>query len=113
MKIKTYIAATLLILLHWSPYMSGQEASSLTLSLEQCRQMSLQNDPSIENARLDCLAAKSRKQEAFAEYFPSVSVSAFGFWALKPMLEIGVTDILGDNDFSRNIENLIAEYAPQ
>ena len=113
MKIKTYISATLLILLHWSPYMSGQEASSLTLSLEQCRQMSLLNDPSIENARLDCLAAKTRKQEAFAEYFPSVSVSAFGFWAFKPMLEIGVTDILGDNDFSRNIENLIAEYAPQ
>ena len=84
-----------------------------SLSLSDCRSRALQHDPYMRNAHLDVLAARAQKQEAFAEYFPKVSVSSFGFWALDPMLEIGVKDILGDNELSDKVSDLVNEMAPQ
>lgn len=82
------------------------------LSLRQCIEMSLDGNVNVRNAELDILAAKAQKQEAVAEYFPTVSASAFGFYALNPMLELGVKDIVGDNDLGNNIQNIINQYAP-
>ena len=69
-------------------------AQVVTLTLENCKDMALQNDPSVRNAHLDVLAARAQKQEAFSEYFPKVSLNAFGFWSLSPLLEVGIKDIL-------------------
>lgn len=88
---------------------AGQE---VRLTLEQCREMALQNNSSAVGAALDLKAAEYQKQEAFAEYFPRVSAMGFGFWALDPLLEIGVKDIFGNNDFSNNLQGLIESYAP-
>ena len=82
------------------------------LSLGQCIVLSVNGNADVRNAELDVLAAKAQKQEAVAEYFPGVSANAFGFYALNPMLEIGIKDILGDNDLSNNIQNIISQYAP-
>lgn len=101
-----YIAVLSLALL---PELSAQP---LTLSLEECREMALQNDPYVRNARLDVLAARMQKQEALAEYFPTVSINAFGFWSLDPMLEIGVKDILGNNALADNVQNIVDAVAP-
>lgn len=84
----------------------------VSLSLQQCIERSLDGNANVRNAELDILAAKAQKQEAVSEYFPSVSASAFGFYALNPMLEIGVKDILGDNDLGNNINNIVSEFAP-
>lgn len=92
---------------------AGQDGGELSLSIEQCREMALQNSSSAKSAEYDVLAAKYRKEAALWEYFPSVSISALGFWALNPMLEIGITDILGNNDFSNNLQNIVDIYAPQ
>lgn len=82
-----------------------QEGTRQTyLSLQDCRRMVLQNAAYVKNSRLDILAARAQKQEAFAEWFPTVSLDGFGFRSLDPMIEIGVRDILGDNDFSRNVQ---------
>ena len=48
-------------------------ALRLELSVEDCRQMALQNSMAVKNARLDILSARAQKQEALAAYFPSVS----------------------------------------
>lgn len=87
----------------------GQEVS---LTLEQCREMALQNNSSIIGAALDVKAAEFQKKEAFAEYFPRVSAMGFGFMAFDPLVEIGVKDIFGNNDFSNNLQNIIDAYAP-
>ena len=77
------------------------------LSLDECMTMALENNMSVRNAELDVFAARAQKQEAFAEYFPKVSVNAFAFYAFDPLLEIGVTDILGESDFSRNLQDVL------
>ena len=87
-------------------------AQELRLTLEECREMALQNNSSAIGAALDLEAARYQKQEAFAEYFPRVSAMGFGFWAFDPLLEIGVKDIFGNNDFSNNLQGLIDSYAP-
>ena len=87
--------------------------AQVVLTLEDCREMALQHDVHLSNAHLDMLAARAHKQEAFAEYFPKVSVSSFGFWSLDPMLEIGVKDILGENELSDKVSDLVNKYAPE
>lgn len=92
----------------------GLQAHAQTvLSLEKCRDMAMQNDVYMRNAHLDVLAAKAQKQEAFAEFFPKVAVNSFGFWSLDPMLEIGVKDILGENELSDKVSDIVNEYAPR
>lgn len=87
-------------------------AQEIRLTLEECREMAMQNNSSVVGAALDLKAAEFQKQEAFAEYFPRVSVMGFGFLTFDPLLEIGVKDIFGNNDFSNNLQGIIDSYAP-
>ena len=88
----------------------GNELPSLSLTLAECREMAMRNNAALNNAELDIRAAWLRKQEALSEYFPRVSATAFGYWAMNPLLEIGVTDILGNNDFAWNIQNELESF---
>ncbi len=81
------------------------KTASSALSLEQCRTMALENNAYMENAALDVKAARLQKQEALSEYFPRVSATAFSYWAMNPLLEVGIVDILGDNDYAWNLQN--------
>lgn len=98
------------IVLFLSLPFSSVYAQSVELSLQQCIALATGGSVSVKNAELDILAAKAQKQEALAAYFPTVSATAFGFYALNPMLEIGVKDILGNNDFSNNLQNILNQY---
>jgi outer membrane protein TolC len=88
-------------------------SAQTSLSLSDCRSMAVQHDPHLRNAHLDVMAARAQKQEAFSEYFPAVSISSFGFWSLDPMLEIGVKDILGENELADKVSDIVNEAAPQ
>ena len=90
---------------------SAQEKTEI--SLEQCQKMALEQNPYILNARLDVLAAQAQKREALAEYFPKVSVNALAFYAFDPMVEIGLTDVMGDNEFANNLNGMLEDYAAQ
>ncbi|MCD8312864.1 MAG: TolC family protein [Bacteroidales bacterium] len=70
-------------------------ANAQTLTLEQCKEMAMQNNTEVVNSHLDILAAKAQKQEAFSMYFPTVSFNAVGYYAFNPLLRIGVKDIIG------------------
>ena len=111
MEMNRYLPDIISVLLLSAVSLHAQE-TPVRLSLEQCVSMSSEGNVNVRNANLDILSAKARKQEAFAEYFPTVSASAFGFYAIEPMLEIGVKDIVGDNDLGNNIQNIINQYAP-
>ena len=95
----------------YGPQAAAQEKTEI--SLEQCQEMALEHNPYILNSQLDILAAQARKREAVAEYFPKVSVNALAFYAFDPILEIGLTDIMGDNDFANSLNSMLEGYAEQ
>ncbi len=84
---------------------------TVRLTLDECREMTLSADSRTANARLDIRAAQLLRQEAQAEYFPKISAMSLGYYALDPMIKIGLKDILGNNDLSNNIQTLIDGYA--
>ncbi len=81
------------------------QAQSLSLSLQDCKDAALGHNTYIENAALDVRSAELQKKEALWEYFPRVSAAGLGYYALNPLLDIGIIDILGDNDYAWNIKN--------
>lgn len=50
-----------------------------TLTLEQCRQLALENNVAIRNAGLKSSVAKEVRREAFTKYFPEVTAAGFAF----------------------------------
>lgn len=108
-KLVTYMAALVAGLVS----VSAAVPQKVSLSLEQCRELMNGNDVRLKNSRLDSLAAVEQKKEAFAEFFPQISVSAFGFYSIDPMLQIGVKDILGNNELGNKLDNLVAHLAPK
>lgn len=81
------------------------------LTLEECLEMAENNNPYILNARLGRYAAEAQKGEALAEYFPKVSLNAFSFYALDPMIELGITDIIGESAFSQSVQDVVNSLA--
>lgn len=80
-------------------------AQSLSLSLQDCKDAALSHNAYIENAALDVKSAELQKKEALWEYFPRVSAVGLGYYALNPLLDLGIIDILGNNDYAWNIQN--------
>lgn len=80
-----------------------------SLTLDSCLKAAGARNVTLENARLDVLAAEQVKRQAFTKYFPTVSVTALGYRALNPMFEYGIGDI--DNaQVRQDLYNLWAEY---
>ena len=83
-------------LLLMSPLFAQQK-----LSVQDCIEMALENNIELKNSQLDIDKARATKNEARAEYFPTVSAQAVAFDALNPMLTFGIEDI--DNAQVRQI----------
>ena len=83
----------------------------LRLSVQDCIDMALENNIELKNSQLEIDKARATKNEARAEYFPSVSAQAIGFDALNPFFNFGIEDI--DNALVRQtLYNLYAQYGP-
>jgi len=79
------------------------------LSVQECIDMALENNIELKNSYLEIDKARATKNEARAEYFPTVSAQALAFDALNPMLTFGIDDI--DNAQARQLlHTLYAEY---
>lgn len=72
------------------------------LSLDDCRQMALENNAKVQNAALDIEAAEQTKKGVFTKYFPQVSINGGAFHAQKPFLDM---DIGGSEGFNVTFEN--------
>ncbi|MCQ2169397.1 MAG: TolC family protein [Bacteroidales bacterium] len=92
-----------------APAVSGAHDNVLTL--DRCRQLCWEHSADVRNASLDVAAARLQKQEAIAEYFPSISASAASFHAYKPLVEVGITDILGPSDMAFQIQQQVQDWA--
>ena len=89
--------------------MSAFAQESQHLSVQDCIEMALENNIELKNSQLEIDKARATKNEARAEYFPTVSAQAVAFDALNPMLTFGIEDI--DNAQLRQLlYTLYAEY---
>ena len=70
--------------------MRGDRERQRTLSLEECREMALENNAKMKNARLDVEGAREGKKEAFTKYFPNVSAVGTAFKANHGMMDMSV-----------------------
>ena len=89
--------------------LSAQTIDSHRLSVQDCIDMALENNIELKNNQLEIDKARATKNEARAEYFPTISAQAIAFDALNPMITFGIDDI--DNAQLRQIlYTLYAEY---
>lgn len=99
--------ALMILLTSFSVFLMAQEP--FRLSVQDCIDMALENNIELKNSQLEIDKARATKNEARAEYFPTVSAQAVGFDALNPLLNFGIEDI--DNAQLRQIlYTLYAEY---
>lgn len=70
-----------------APHMGGW---GVGLSLSQCRQMAVEHNVKMRNARNDIAASKEQRKEAFTNYFPTVSATGVGFDANKDILSMSM-----------------------
>ncbi|MBO7616254.1 MAG: TolC family protein [Bacteroidales bacterium] len=103
---KKYIII-LVLLLSISAF--AQEPDKTRFSVQDCIDMALENNIELKNSQLEIDKARATKNEARAEYFPTVSAQALAFDALNPMISFGIEDI--DNAQLRQLlYTLYAEY---
>ena len=99
--------ALMILLTSFSVFLMAQEP--FRLSVQDCIEMALENNIELKNSQLEIDKARATKNEARAEYFPTVSAQAVAFDALNPMLTFGIEDI--DNAQLRQLlYTLYAEY---
>ena len=74
----------------------GFATAQTTYSLEQLKQLAVENNYSLRSARNTIEQSKEVKSEAWTKYFPQVSAMGFGFQNNKPMIDydIELPDVL-------------------
>ncbi len=88
----------------------GSATTTISLTLEECRQRALENNTYMKNAALDVRAAQLRKQEAITEYFPHVSATAMGYWAQNPLLEMNMNDLFENGEIPETLKPICESY---
>lgn len=99
----------LLIGLLWSLTAFAQEPLPTRLSVQDCIERALENNTELKNNQLKIDKAKATRDEARAEYYPTVSAQALAFDALNPMITVGIDD-LGNAQLRQLLHTLYAEY---
>ncbi len=70
-----------------------ENAIPTELSLDSCLAIARRQNKDIQRLRLEKDKAQQVKSQAFTKYFPQIKGEAFGYYALRPMTEVGVNDI--------------------
>lgn len=68
----------------------SSEAKAQVYTLDECKQLAIENNARTKNSGLDIEAARQEKKEVFAKYFPSISASGTAFKADDPLIVTGI-----------------------
>jgi outer membrane protein TolC len=68
----------------------GFSAAQTTYSLEQLKQLAVENNYSLRSARNAIQQSKEVKSEAFTKFFPQISATGLGFQNSKPLIDYDV-----------------------
>lgn len=71
--------------------LAPNEVGAQVYTLDECKQMAIENNARTKNSGLDIEAARQQKKEVFTKYFPSISASGTAFKADNPLITTGVT----------------------
>ena len=66
------------------------EGSGVRLSLDQLKQLAVENNYSLRSARNAIQQSKEVKSEAFTKFFPQISAMGLGFQNNKPMIDYDI-----------------------
>ena len=83
-------AASLVVLLLGLLAVSGAEAQTTTLTLEDCRVLAAEGSTSVKLARESTSEAVHQREAVRTNYLPQVSASAGGYTAHVPLLELQI-----------------------
>ena len=67
--------------------------SQTTLTIEECRELALENNIRVRNSRQSVVAAKETKREAFTKYFPEISASGLAFQSNHDVMQLNVMNM--------------------
>ena len=68
----------------------GFATAQTTYSLDQLKQLAVENNYSLRSARSAIQQSKQVKSEALTKFFPQISATGLGFQNNKPMLDIDI-----------------------
>ena len=68
----------------------GVAAAQGTYSLEQLKQLAVENNYNLRSARNSIQQSKEVKSEALTKFFPQVSAAGFGFQNNKPLIDVDI-----------------------
>ena len=68
----------------------GSAAAQGTYSLEQLKQLAVENNYNLRSARNAIQQSKEVKSEAFTKFFPEVSAAGLGFQNNKPLIDVDI-----------------------
>ena len=88
-------------------------AQETVLDLAACRELAAERNSTIAGTRYELQAAEYQRDEARGEWFPRVSFNALGFASVKPMIDLGVKDLLGHGELGNMVQNVVDVFAPQ
>lgn len=81
--------------------------TAIHLTLDSCLAHAEAHNAEVMNAQLGIAAATAQKGEALAAYFPTINLSAFGYQSIRPLVTIGVTDVIGTSEAALKISDMI------
>lgn len=64
-----------------------------TLTLDSCLDLARRNNYEMRTSRLDVEKAEAVKRQAFTKFFPQVTASGLGYYAVDPLIHFGLEDI--------------------
>lgn len=71
--------------------LASNEVKAQVYTLDECKQMAIENNVRTKNSGLDIEAARQQKKEVFTKYFPSISASGTAFKANNPLIAADIT----------------------
>lgn len=76
------------------------------LTLDSCLSYARQRNCTIQSALLDVQIAQQVKKQVFTKYFPQVSLTAFGFYAVDPLVRIYIPGLMPTEEGEQSLEEI-------
>ena len=79
------------------------------LTLDSCIESARQKNCTIQSALLDVQIAQQVKKQVFTKFFPQVSLNAFGFYAINPLVSIYIPGLMQTPEGEEALKELFDE----
>ena len=79
------------------------------LTLDSCLEAARQRNCTIKSALLDVQIAQQVKKQVFTKYFPQVQLTAFGFYAINPLISVYIPGVMPTDESKEALELIFEE----